>query len=45
MNNTTTLLMVFLILLILIIIFNIMYQNYKVQEVTRVAELLIEKNK
>jgi len=43
--NYTTLLMLFLILLILFIIFNIIYQNYKIQEVTRVAELLVEKNK
>ncbi len=43
--NYTTLLMLFLILLILFIIFSIIYQNYKIQEVTRVAELLVEKNK
>ena len=43
--NYTGFLIIFFILLILLIIFNIVYQNYKIHQVTRVAELLLEKNK
>jgi hypothetical protein len=43
--NYIIFLIAFFIFLILLIIFNLIYQNYKIQEVTRVAELLLEKNK
>lgn len=43
--NYIIFLIAFFIFLVLLIIFNLIYQNYKIQEVTRVAELLLEKNK
>lgn len=43
--NYIIFLITFFIFLILLIIFNLIYQNYKIEEVTRVAELLLEKNK
>ncbi len=38
-------LMILFIFIILLIIFNIIRQHNKIKEVTRIAELLIEKNK
>lgn len=44
MNYNAILITIFIFLIILII-FNIIYQKYKIQEVTRIAELLLENNK